>query len=75
MTISKSRSPQDSGPRRAASSGADVSLRAVGLGALLSVAINVACPYSVLVLHNAGLTSDYLAAGAMMLFLVLVGLE
>ena len=56
------------------SNGADVSLRAVGLGALLSVAINIACPYSVLVLHNAGLTSDYLTAGAMMLFLVLVGM-
>ena len=28
--------------------------------------------HSVLVLHNAGLTSDYITAGAMMLFLVLV---
>lgn len=55
-------------------SGADVSLRAVGLGTLLAAGINVACPYSVLVLHNAGLTSDYITAGAMMLFLVLVGL-
>ena len=48
--------------------------RAVLLGAVLAGAINVACPYSVLVLHNAGLTSDYITAGAMMIFLVLVGL-
>lgn len=53
-------------------SGADVSLRAIGLGALLAAGINVACPYSVLVLHNAGLTSEFITAGAMMLFLVLV---
>ena len=52
----------------------DVTARAVALGAVLSVAINVACPYSVLALHNAGLTSDYITAGAMMIFLVLVGL-
>lgn len=52
----------------------DVSLRAILLGALLAAGINVACPYSVLVLHNAGLTSDYITAGAMMAFLVLVGL-
>lgn len=51
----------------------DVTLRAVALGTVLSATINVACPYSVLVLHNAGLTSDYITAGAMMLFLVLVG--
>ena len=70
----KSPPPGDPGPRHLGSTGADVSLRAVGLGALLSVAINIACPYSVLVLHNAGLTSDYLTAGAMMLFLVLVGM-
>ncbi len=35
--------------------------------------INFACPYGVLVLHNAGLTSDYITAGAMMLFFVLAG--
>ncbi|MFH1572001.1 MAG: DUF6785 family protein [Gemmatimonadota bacterium] len=52
----------------------DVTARAVALGAALSAAINVACPYSVLVLHNAGLTSDYITAGAMMAFFVLVGL-
>jgi len=52
----------------------DVTLRAVAVGALLAAGLNVACPYSVLVLHNAGLTSDYITAGAMMVFLVLVGL-
>ncbi len=52
----------------------DVTLRAIAIGALLALAINLACPYSVLILQNAGLTSDYIAAGAMMLFLVLVGL-
>ncbi|HIG18980.1 MAG TPA: hypothetical protein EYQ31_17685 [Candidatus Handelsmanbacteria bacterium] len=52
----------------------DITLRAVVLGTVLAAAINVACPYSVLVLHNAGLTSDYITAGAMMLFLLLVGL-
>jgi hypothetical protein len=51
----------------------DVTARAVCLGVLLSAGLNVACPYSVLVLHNAGLTSDYITAGAMMAFLVLVG--
>ena len=53
--------------------GSEVTLRAVALGALLAAGLNVACPYSVLVLHNAGLTSDYITAGAMMGFLVLVG--
>ena len=51
-----------------------VSVRALVLGTLLAFFINLACPYSVLVLHNAGLTSDYITAGAMMLFFVLVGL-
>lgn len=52
----------------------EVTIRAVVLGAGLALCLNVACPYSVLVLQNAGLTSDYITAGAMMLFLVLVGL-
>jgi len=51
-----------------------VTWRSIGLGACLTLAISMACPYSVLVLHNAGLTSDYITAGAMMVFLVLVGL-
>ena len=52
----------------------DVTFRAIALGALLALAINLACPYSVLMLQNAGLTSDYITAGAMILFLVLAGL-
>ncbi len=52
----------------------EVSLRALCLGAALSLFLNIACPYSVLVLHNAGLTSDYITAGAMMIFFLLVGL-
>ena len=51
-----------------------VTVRALVLGALLAFFLNLACPYSVLVLQNAGLTSDYITAGAMMVFVVLVGL-
>ncbi|MSR82768.1 MAG: hypothetical protein EXS58_07560 [Candidatus Latescibacteria bacterium] len=51
-----------------------VTWRALLLGALLSLFLNIACPYSVLMLQNAGLTSDYITAGAMMLFFLLVGL-
>ncbi|MEE3335890.1 MAG: DUF6785 family protein [Candidatus Latescibacterota bacterium] len=43
------------------------------LGMGLAGLINFACPYGVLVLHNAGLTSDYITAGAMMSFFVLAG--
>ena len=42
------------------------------LGAGLSFFINVACPYVVLVKKSAGLTSDYITAGAVMLLFVLV---
>ena len=52
----------------------EVTIRSLAIGAILAFAINIACPYSVLVLHNAGLTSDYITAGAMMIFLLLVGL-
>ena len=50
-----------------------MTIRALVIGAVLSFSINIACPYSVLALHNAGLTSDYITAGAMMVFLLLVG--
>ena len=50
-----------------------MTIRALIIGAVLSFSINIACPYSVLALHNAGLTSDYITAGAMMVFLLLVG--
>lgn len=51
-----------------------VTWRALLLGALSALFLNIACPYSVLMLQNAGLTSDYITAGAMMLFFLLVGL-
>jgi len=58
----------------AAIGGPEVSIRALVIGTALAFFINLACPYSVLVLQNAGLTSDYITAGAMMIFLLLVGL-
>ena len=54
--------------------GSEVSTRSLIIGTSLAFFLNLACPYSVLVLQNAGLTSDYIAAGAMMIFLLLVGL-
>ena len=54
--------------------GPEVSTRSLIIGTILAFFLNLACPYSVLVLQNAGLTSDYIAAGAMMIFLLLVGL-
>jgi len=47
-------------------------VRALAIGAALSVFLNIACPYTVLVMHAAGLTSDYITAGAMMLLFLLV---
>ncbi|MEW6357796.1 MAG: DUF6785 family protein [Planctomycetota bacterium] len=47
-------------------------LRSLVIGAVLSFLLNVACPYCVLIMKNAGLTSDYITAGAVMLFFVLV---
>ena len=47
--------------------------RSILVGAGLSFFINIACPYVVLVKKLAGLTSDYITAGAVMLFFVLVG--
>ncbi|NQT53373.1 hypothetical protein HQ576_15045 [bacterium] len=48
------------------------SVRAIAIGAVLSILLNLACPYSVLVMQVAGLTSDYITAGAMMVLFVLV---
>jgi len=48
--------------------------RSLMIGAVLAFSINVACPYSVLILESAGLTSDYITAGAIMFFFVLVGI-
>lgn len=47
-------------------------VRALAIGTALSVFLNIACPYVVLVMRVAGLTSDYITAGAMMLLFVLV---
>ena len=47
-------------------------LRSMLIGAALSFLLNVGCPYCVLIMKNAGLTSDYITAGAVMLFFVLV---
>lgn len=33
------------------------SLRAIAIGAVLAIALNMACPYSMLVMHAAGLTA------------------
>ena len=49
-------------------------VRSVILGGGLSFLLNVACPYCVLIMKNAGLTSDYITAGAVMLFFVLVAM-
>jgi hypothetical protein len=48
--------------------------RAVLLGALLSLAINTAFPYALLVMHTAGMSSDYITAGAVFLFFLVVGI-
>ncbi|MEW6750296.1 MAG: DUF6785 family protein [Candidatus Latescibacterota bacterium] len=58
----------------APAAGRAVTGRSLAIGALLACFLNVACTYSVLVLQNAGLTSDYITAGAMMLLLLLAGL-
>ena len=47
-------------------------VRALILGTILAFFINLACPYSVAVMNTAGLTSDYITAGAVFLFFVLV---
>jgi len=44
------------------------------IGACLSALLNIACPYCVLIMQNAGLTSDYITAGAVMLFFILVAM-
>ena len=51
-----------------------VTIRSLAIGAVLAFLLNLACPYSVLILRNGGLTSDYITAGAMMIFLLVVGL-
>ena len=54
--------------------GRGFTVRSVIVGGALSFLLNVGCPYCVLIMKNAGLTSDYITAGAVMLFFVLVAL-
>ena len=49
------------------------SLRAFLLGGFFSFVIGVAFPYALLAMHTAGMSSDYITAGAVFLFFVLVG--
>ena len=42
------------------------------MGAVLACFLDIACPYNVLVMQGAGLTSDYITAGAIMLFFILL---
>lgn len=48
-------------------------LRAFGVGALFSFFLNAASSYTYLVMHTAGMSSDFITAGAIFLFFVLVG--
>ena len=48
-------------------------LRAFGIGAFFSFFLNAASSYTYLVMHTAGMSSDFIAAGAVFLFFVLVG--
>ena len=48
-------------------------LRALGVGAFFSFFLNAASSYTYLVMHTAGMSSDFIAAGAVFLFFVLVG--
>lgn len=48
-------------------------VRAVSVGALFAFFLNIACPYTVLVMHTAGMAADFITAGAVFLFFVLVG--
>ena len=43
------------------------------LGVLCSFFLNVAGPYTVFVLHTAGMSADFITAGAVFLFFILVG--
>ena len=47
--------------------------RAVLLGALLALCISIVFPYALLAMNTAGMSSDYITAGAVFLFFLLVG--
>ena len=46
--------------------------RAFLLGAVFSLVISIAFPYALLAMNTAGMSSDYITAGAVFLFFVLV---
>ena len=48
--------------------------RALLLGTTLSIIINIAFPYALLAMHTAGMSSDYITAGAVFLFFLVVGI-
>ena len=49
-------------------------LRALVVGALLCLVIGAVFPYALLVMNTAGMSSDYITAGAVFLFFIVVGL-
>ena len=51
-----------------------VTPRALLLGTGLSLVINIAFPYALLAMHTAGMSSDYITAGAVFLFFLVVGI-
>ena len=48
--------------------------RALLLGTALSIVINIAFPYALLAMHTAGMSSDYITAGAVFLFFLVVAI-
>jgi hypothetical protein len=48
--------------------------RAFALGTALSLVINIAFPYALLAMHTAGMSSDYITAGAVFLFFLIIGI-
>ena len=50
-----------------------ITLKSLFLGVLCSFFLNVVGPYTVFVLHTAGMSADFITAGAVFLFFILVG--
>ncbi|HIE04697.1 MAG TPA: hypothetical protein EYP61_08065 [Candidatus Latescibacteria bacterium] len=48
-------------------------VRAFLVGLALSLFLSIACPYTVLMLHTAGMSADFITAGAVFLFFLLTG--
>ena len=51
-----------------------ITARAVSTGAVLSCFLAFASPYTVFLLHTAGMSADFITAGAIFLFFILTGL-